>query len=288
MAQAEVFLVPGEQVRAFQEDGAVMIKGVLNDEWLAELEAGITLDIEQPSDRMMDWLKGDASGKRLCVDTITVGHNPHLHRYMTQSPLGPIAAQMFGEEKAHAFYATVFVRSPGTRSRTPWHQDQTYWCAEGCQALSVWTSIDPVPQGTELQFVKGSHLWEKPLAKPHFEDGNLGGEMDLKEYETIPVPDFSGSDCDEYEFLGWAMDPGDIVIFHGMVIHGGSGNLPDGMQRRTVSAQYLGADVRLTQRPGGCNPDFLPEFAEHGRALGDHPACGLCPTIGADGRLFAA
>ena len=32
--------------------------------------------------------------------------------------------------------------------------------------LSIWTSLDAVPLETELRFVRGSHRWKRPLAKP--------------------------------------------------------------------------------------------------------------------------
>ena len=286
MARANVFPVSQEDIDAFWRDGAVMLKGVLSDRWLEVLEAGVGLDTEQPSSRKRDLVKDESGGNHFFVDAVTVQHNPHLERYMLSSPLGPIAARMMRLPAACAFFVTIFVRSPGTQSRTPWHQDQTYWCAEGRHALSIWTCLDPVPAGTELEFVRGSHLWDRPLAKPFFSQERMGGEMDVGEAEFMPVPDFSGTDRDQYEFLRWPMDPGDVLVFHSMTVHGGSGDLPARLWRRTVSAQWLGEDARVTTRPGGCIPDLLPEFASNGIALGDHPACAMCPTISAAGELI--
>jgi ectoine hydroxylase-related dioxygenase (phytanoyl-CoA dioxygenase family) len=286
MAHAEIFPVSQKDVDAYRRDGVVMLKGVLGDRWLEVLEAGVALNIEQPSPRKRDWVKDEADGNHLFVDAVTVQQNPHLERYMLSSPLGPIAARMMGLPAACAFYVTIFVRSPSTQSRTPWHQDQTYWCAEGRHALSIWTCLDPVPAGTELEFVRGSHLWERPLAKPYFDQEHLGGEIDVGEAEFVAIPDFSGVDRDKYEFLRWPMDPGDVLVFHGMTVHGGSGDLPEDLWRRSVSAQWLGEDARVTTRPGGCSPDLLGEFASNGIVLGDHPACAMCPTVTAAGELF--
>jgi len=285
MATIELYPVSDEAVEAYRRHGVVMLKGVLNDRWLQELADGIALNLAAPSQRKLDWVKDAATGDHLFFDAVTVAHNPHYERYMTQSPIGPIAARMLDSPTALAFYLSVFVRSPGTKSRTPWHQDQTYWSAEGRQALSIWTTLDPVPEGTALEFVRGSHLWDRPLARPHFEQENLGGVMDIKGLEAMPIPDFSGVDRDTYEFLSWSMDPGDIVIFHGMTVHGGSGSLPAGLGRRTISAQWLGEDARITDRLGGCDPNWLPELAEQGLTIGDYPACPMCPAVTAEGVL---
>lgn len=286
MARAERFPVSQTDIDAFWRDGAVMIKGVLSDAWLDVLAQGVATNMEQPTKRTVDWVNNKETGERLFHDQLTVQQNAHFERYMTGSPLGSIAAQVMGSPTALAFYVTTFVRSPGTKSRTPWHQDQTYWCAEGRQALSIWTALDSVAPGSELELVRGSHLWERPLAQPHFGDGQLGGVMEVDGVEYIPIPDFNGADAGKYEMMRWPMEPGDILIFHGMTVHGGSGALPEGVQRRSISAQFLGEDVRVTDRPSGCNPDWLPELAENGIGLGDYPACAMCPTITSEGAVL--
>ncbi len=279
MAGTRVVAVSRTDVEAYQRDGAVMLKGVLDAPWIAALEAGVACNIGRPSRRRADWVKDDAGGNHLFVDAIALPENPHLERCMVGSPLGAIAAQMMGQPSVLAFYATVFVRSAGTRSRTPWHQDQPYWPASGHDALSIWTCLDPVPAGTELAFVRGSHLWPRPLAKPYFAQDNLGGEMDLGDAETMAVPDFDGVDRDRFDFLRWPMEPGDVLVFHAMTVHGGSGDLPAGLRRRSISTQWLGEDARITDRAGGCNPDLLPDFAAYGLFPGDRPDSPMCPRV---------
>ncbi|MDD9979999.1 MAG: phytanoyl-CoA dioxygenase family protein [Gammaproteobacteria bacterium] len=274
--------VRSEDVEAFRRDGAVMLEGVLDKTWLQVLAQGIALNLAQPSTRQLDWVRDEATGEHLFFDAVTVHHNPFYERYMLQSPIGPIAAALMGSPTALAFYVSVFIRSQGTQAPTPWHQDQTYWCAEGRQALSIWTSLDAVPRGTELRFVRGSHLWERPVEKPYFEQERLGGSRQGQADDAIPVPDFDGADRDRFDLVGWAMEPGDIAVFHGMTIHGGSGRLPAAMGRRTISAQWLGEDARLVDRPGGHDPHWLPEFAKFGLGPGDYPGCAMCPAIAAD------
>ncbi len=273
--------VPGDAVEAYRRDGAVVIRGVLDGGWLEELAKGVAFACDRPGRHRAEWACDAAAGHRFLFDAVTVPGNPHFERYALRSPIGQIAARMMGSSTALAFYVTMFLRSPGTGTRTPWHQDQTYWCVDGRQALSIWTSLEPVPAGTELEFVRGSHLWDRPLAQPVFEHGRLGGTRESGPDDAVPVPDFAAGGA--HEVVGWPMDPGDILIFHGMTVHGGSGNLPAGTGRRSVSVQWLGEDARVTTRPGGCSPDWLPELAQHGIGPGDYPRCAMCPMISAEG-----
>jgi len=271
--------VRSEDAEAFRRDGAVMLEGVLDESWLQVLGQGIALNIAEPSPRRLDWVRDEASGEHLLFDAVTVRHNPFYERYMLESPIGPIAAALMGSPTALAFYVSVFIRARGTQTPTPWHQDQTYWCVEGRQALSIWTSLDAVPRGTELRFVRGSHRWKRPLAKPYFEQQRLGGTRPAQPDDAMRVPDFDGADRDRFELIGWATKPGDIVVFHGMTVHGGSGRLPATMRRRAISAQWLGEDARLVDRPGGHDPHWLPELAKFGLGPGDYPGCAMCPVI---------
>ncbi len=279
MARGHDMIALEDAVQTFRRDGAVMLKGVLDERWRQTIADGMALNLENPTERTLDYARNDATGERFFFDALPVTHNPYYERYVTQSPIGRIAGRMMASPTALGFYVTVFVRSPGTGARTPWHQDQLTWSAKGRQALSIWTSLDPVPEGTELEMVRGSHLWERPLQRTHFEDNHLGGTMEIEDLDADPIPDFSGADRDKYDIIGWTMEPGDVLIFHGMTVHGGSGALPAGLGRRTISVQWLGEDARITDRPGGCDPDWLPELTGYGLGIGDYPACAMCPVI---------
>ena len=185
--------VRNEDVEAFRRDGALVLRGVLDDAWLRVLAQGVALNLAQPSPRRLDWVRDRASGEHLFFDAVTVHHNPFYERYMLHSPIGPIAAALMGSPTVLAFYLSVFIRARGTQAATPWHQDQTYWCVEGRQALSIWTSLDAVPPGTELQFVRGSHRWNRPLAKPHFEQERLGGHRRRNLPAPCPFPNSTAS-----------------------------------------------------------------------------------------------
>ena len=42
------------------------------------------------------------------------------------------------------YHDHVLVKEPGTRTTTPWHQDQPYYNIDGRQNVSMWMPLDPV------------------------------------------------------------------------------------------------------------------------------------------------
>ena len=83
--------------------------------------------------------------------------------------------------------------------------------------------MDPVTLATGgLEYVRGSHDWNRVFHPESFRDNpaqaarmaKLGGEK---------IPDIDAA-RDKYEFLSWDMQPGDILIHHGMSIHGAPAN----------------------------------------------------------------
>jgi ectoine hydroxylase-related dioxygenase (phytanoyl-CoA dioxygenase family) len=57
----------------------------------------------------------------------------------------------------------MLTKEPGTRQRTPWHQDQPYYNIQRSAELQ-WIPVDPVGRESTLEFVAGSHrgLWLMP------------------------------------------------------------------------------------------------------------------------------
>ena len=62
-----------------------------------------------------------------------------------------------GTGQVRLYHDHMLVKEPGTRQRTPWHQDQPYYNIEGRMSASMWLPMDPVPLESSLEFVAGSH-----------------------------------------------------------------------------------------------------------------------------------
>ena len=101
------------------------------------------------------------------------------------------------------------MKEPGTRQRTPWHQDLPYYNVDGRLNISMWFPVDPVSRSSTLEFVAGSHLgpWFMPRT---FLDGQAKWFPDGTLAELPPIDD----EPERFRLLGWALEPGDAVFFH--------------------------------------------------------------------------
>jgi len=202
---------------------------------------------------------------------------PEYERFIRQSPAAEIAARLMGSSKANIFYDSVFVRSFGTTARTPWHQDVPYWCVEGDHVIGLWLPLDPVARENALEFVRGSHRWGRQFRRLSFfepgrEEHTFSVARDAAAAE--PMPDIDAERA-KHDIVAWAMEPGDCIAFHGMVIHGGSGNLAPDRRLRVFVTRWTGDDARYALKPGGVDPDLKG----HGLKPGDAMDCAMFPRI---------
>ena len=96
---------------------------------------------------------------------------PELRRFALESPAGAVAARMMRSERVGFFFDGLFVKEPGTRKESAWHQDQIYYNVDGDQALVMWIPVDAVDEGTSLQTVRGAHRWPQRFERRMLNDG---------------------------------------------------------------------------------------------------------------------
>lgn len=267
-------LVTDEQIASYERDGVVLLRNLFDTEWLEVLAEAIEQNLRQPSKRTAEYVNDPSGNTHFFYDACAVGEVDGYDRLMLESPMGEAVARVMGSSRAIAFYISVFVRSAGTLTPSPWHQDQVNWSAAGNDACSCWMSVDPVPSGTVLEFVSGSHRWETRYQRADFL--NLHYEND-DQAKLASFPDIE-SHREDYDIVGWEMEPGDCLVFHGMVAHGGSGNLPPELGRRAVSVQWLGDDARFRIVAGREDPHISEELLRHGIKPGDPVICDMCPV----------
>ncbi len=241
--------VTPEQIEAFQRDGAICLRQLLTAEEVALLRSGIDANIAQPSPRGKVASKADDPGS-FFQDFCNWEENDAYRRFIFESPVGAAAGLLMNSQSARLYHDHLLVKEPNTRQRTPWHQDQPYYNVDGRQNCSMWISVDPVARPSTLEFVAGSHLgpWLMPRSFKEnqanwFPEGSLG---DLPDIEAAR---------DQYPILGWEIEPGDVVCFHMLTLHG-AGGVAENRRRRVFSVRFLGDDMRHTPRQWATSPEF--------------------------------
>ena len=89
-----------------------------------------------------------------------------------------------------------------------------------------------------------------------------------------PLPDID-AERGSHAFLAWDMEPGDVVAFHALTLHGASGNLSSSRRRRAWATRWCGADARYAARVG----QISPPIEGHGLKPGDPLACEMFPRV---------
>lgn len=241
--------VTPDVAEAFARDGAVCLRQLLNQDEVALLREGIEANLAAPSPRAKVASRPDDPG-RFFEDFCNWQDIDQFQRFVTEAPVALAAQRLMRSPSVRLYHDHVLVKEPGTRQRTPWHQDQPYYNIEGRQNISMWIPVDPVPRASTLEFVAGSHLgpWLMPRSfmdhqAKWFPEGSL---QDLPDIEA---------DRAAHPILGWQVEPGDVVCFHMLTLHGAGGFEGPG-RRRVFSVRFMGEDTRHAPRRWTTSPDF--------------------------------
>lgn len=237
-----------KQISAFQNDGVIMIKGLLKD-WVDQIRAGIERNMSDPGPDSHQYVGGDEKGG-FFGDYCNWQRITEFQDVIRNSDAGMVAAQLTKSKNIQVFHDHVLVKEPGTAMATPWHQDAPYYFVEGDQTVSFWSPMDPVKDAA-LRCVAGSHRWEKPVLPERWSSGD-GFFPNEDDYMPVPDPD---ADPEKYDVREWEMEPGDVVAFNYKTLHGARGNSSSN-RRRAFSLRLMGDDARYITRPGPCSPPF--------------------------------
>ena len=251
--------------REFRDDGVTVIRGALDANDLALAQAAFDWSLANPSpsaSRPFDGIEGafyQDLGNPAALRT------PAYDRVLRATPIADLVTSLWGDPQIWFMYEQVFLKDGGENRRTPWHQDASYLNVDGDHLAVVWITFEPVARQDCLEFVRGSHR------------GTLYNTSAFNaDDETMPIfdglprlPDIE-ADRAAFDIVSWAIDPGDVLVFHPASLHGGAPTHP-GQRRSTLSLRFFGRDAVYAQRPAGGGPrvDGLHQRLVHGAPFRD-------------------
>lgn len=241
--------VGAEEVEAYRRDGAVALRGVLPMTWVERLREGVAENLAAPGPHARYYTPQGAEGF-FFGDYCNWQRIDAYRAFAFESPAAALVATLMGTAKVNLFHEHILVKEPLTSEPTPWHHDQPYWVVDGTQVCSMWIPLDPVPREVAVEFIAGSHrsgAWYTPKSFTT-QDNHPSNEGDT-------VPDID-AEREKHRILGWALAPGDCVVFHALTLHGAPGNASAGARRRAVAMRFTGDDARFTRRDGFMSPPF--------------------------------
>ena len=268
-----------KEIDAYHRDGVVPLRSMFDKDWIELLNKGLNVNCEYPTERSRIWDKDDA-GHTMFYDTLAWKEIEEYKKFIFESPAAKICGQLMKAKAVHYFFDAVFVRSPGTKFETPWHQDEPYWSIEGYDACTLWMPLVSVKKKNCLSFVPGSHCFKSVFNQKNF--GELTGHpKDQVDFSKVANEDFPDIDADPEHFgvVNWELQPGDCIAFNGRTMHGGSGKLDNDTSLKVFTTKWMGDDVRIKFRNYGMDPDFSSVMIKKGLKSGDRPSTDMYPLV---------
>lgn len=258
-----------ETVAAFQRDGVVCVRGLLDPGQVEQAGRAIQTVLDQPGPLAQVASAADDPGTftedfRRWAEVSDIAELAHRSR----AP--QVAAELMQSATVRLYHDHVLVKEGGTRQRTPWHQDQPYYNVDG-RGVSAWIPVDPIPEDGCLEMVARTHRgpWLMPRTF-------LAGEAKwFPEGTLAELPDIE-ADRSSFDIRRYEMQPGDAIFFDFLTVHGAPG-FPFPGRRRVLSLRYLSDHVRHAPRRWRTSPPFegLDEELAAGAPM-EHP---LFPVV---------
>jgi hypothetical protein len=223
---------------ALERDGVVMLKGALTQAAIRKVETAVEWSLAHPSPTAVRFYPGEPA-------TFFEDRGNNHAGLVREISLDTTMSALWGVDRLWYMGEQLFLKEGGASRRTPWHQDTSYLRMMGSQLVACWISLDPLPKAHCLEFVRGSHkgvLYNGSAFAAHDDTAPL------YKHSTLPrLPDIQ-ADREAFDVASWDVEPGDVIVFHLGVLHGGAGTAP-GLRRRTISMRFLGPDVVFDGRP---------------------------------------
>jgi hypothetical protein len=199
-------VITEDQVRAYHEDGYLLLRGMLDPE-----ETGL-LSRAAREDRVLDqraFGKGDGEGGTI---RLSLWNHPTDTVYgiiaRSESIVG-VAERLLGEEAYH-YHSKMIMKDAKVGGAWTWHQDYGYWYQNGVLFPHLTSAYIAVDRATRengcLQVIRGSHR--------------------LGRIEHVLTGDQAGADQDRVdeilkrlELVHVEMEPGDVLYFHANTLH---------------------------------------------------------------------
>jgi ectoine hydroxylase-related dioxygenase (phytanoyl-CoA dioxygenase family) len=235
--------VSAEARAQWTADGVVLIRGALDADAMRCAEQAFQWSLEHPGPGARPVLDGKAGA--FYQDHANPAAFAAYRELLCTTGLADLIGDVMGSEAVWLLYEQIWLKEHGDTLRTPWHQDLPYVPMAGTHLATAWINLDTVPLDRSLELVRGSH--RGPLYNPTAFDPDdpRAAMFDADTWPSLPDLD---AERDRWPIVSWAVAPGDVVVFHPAILHGGAATRA-GERRRTISLRFFGDDATCAARP---------------------------------------
>ena len=241
---------------AFHTDGAIKVEGMLNDAMLAQCRACCDWSLDHPSRHAGKIFEGTRD-----EHYNDIAHPKALDVYepmLRAAPFVDFLAALWDSDHIWFLSEEIFVKEGGQVGRSPWHQDTPYTPFIGEHLANCWMSFESLPQANALEIVRGSHHGTR-YDGSSYNDPNDPTKPMWNIPELPRLPDIEAerqADPNSWDVIAWSSEPGDVIICHSGVLHGGAPVDRHCPVRHTLVLRFFGDDTTYRALPG-VRPDYF-------------------------------
>lgn len=253
----ETFEVTEEQIRTLERDGVVLIKGVMDEEWVDYLRKATAYQVDNPH----FWaFAGTASKLYDYIQRNIWQTNSAFARFYYHSPIGDVLRQCGRTDEIRVSTDLLMV-NPNKGFK--WHQDNQNGPITPDDGIRFWITMDETPAdyGAPV-YLRRSHENTAVASQAVFVDINQEGLEDYRD--------------DRLEFK---TQPGDMLIWHPKTIHkidGPSDGIWTSYRRVLGGTAAKGGTIYTDKRGTG---GVLSDLGRHGMEQGDKLDSPFFPMI---------
>ncbi len=238
-----------QEIQFFKSDGVAVLRQAVDGTWVDRMNTVVDRQMAAPSKWANDANPGGATNRHFS-DRYLWKQNSEIDAFVRHSGCARLAAQAMESASARFYFDHLLVKEAGTANPTPWHQDIPYWPFLGKQICSIWLALTPCDiETSSLEFVRGSHLDDKYYLAEAFTGDNDANKSWISQGDGEPCPDIEAHRQD-FDIVGYDMEPGDALIFSAWTLHGARGNGSADQRRAAISTRWLGDDAIWNPHPG--------------------------------------
>jgi hypothetical protein len=195
--------------------------------------------------------------------------DPAFRRFALEGPGGEAVGRVMGSNTVRFYWDQMFVKDAGCKVKTYWHADFPAWPVTGEMVPSLWIALTPIGKESCVETVAGTHRdmtfqWPRSF-NARKEAWDKEKRPDFIDYEKL-------RDDPAIRFLAFDMEPGDAILIHPRVHHGGGDNPDAARDRIAISTRWFGDDIAWDPRPEAVNTPGLPHAEmTPGARPGDRP-----------------
>jgi ectoine hydroxylase-related dioxygenase (phytanoyl-CoA dioxygenase family) len=227
----------------YRRDGVICLKAALDHEAIQLAEETFNWSLNNPGPAAREVLAGSPGA--FYQDHANPNSMPVYRELLSRTCIPELVANLLGSRHLWLLYEQIWLKEGGSKRRTPWHQDLAYIPLQGNDLAVLWITLDPVAKEDSLEFVPGSH--RGPLFNPTAFDPNDEEASMFPEGIWPPLPNIERA-RDQWDIVSWPTQPGDILVFHPAMLHGGAPT-HEGGRRRSISLRFFGDHAFCAERP---------------------------------------